>query len=152
MWEISNSLQLLSFAYSVCLGVVFCLMYDVLRAFRRVASSKDFAVFVQDIGFSVIAAFLTFTFLLSVTDGEIRLFALFGIALGFVVARLTVSIIFFRVLKFVFSRLFLLYSLVFCNIYKGFDFLEQKGYEIFKKSGKNLKKLLKRVYGLLYTK
>ena len=152
MWEISNSTQLLGFAYSMGLGGLFCLAYDILRALRKTFLIGTLTVCLQDMVFSVISAFITFTFLLGVTDGEIRAFVIMGIIIGFLVIRSSISVFYLKLLRFVFSRFSKLYHLIFLNIYKGFDFLEQKALRICKKSGKNFKKLLKRVWVLLYTR
>ena len=111
-----------------------------------------FTVFLQDIIFSLLSAFVTFNFLLSVTSGEVRAFVLFGIVIGFIIIRFTVSKVFYRVLKFMLLKIFAVFSLVRRNFYKCFDFLEGKVCGICKKSGKNFKKLLKIAGGLLYTK
>lgn len=137
MWEISNSLQLLSFARSLGLGAFLCLAYDILRAVRRARESDTLTVFLQDIVFSLFSSFVTFNFLLSVTGGDVRAFVLFGLALGFALTRLTVSLVFFRVLKFLILRISALFSYICRSFYKGFDYLEQKVAEICKKSGKN---------------
>jgi len=152
MWEVSNSLQLLNLLRSVVFGIIFCLFYDVLRSLRKVFNFSDFAVFFQDIAVSVILAITTFVFLLSITNGMLRMFVIVGMALGFLVSRLTISRLFFRVLTTLFSRLSVFFSGLFSKFYDGFEVFRKNIIKIFKKSGKTIKKLLKKVRGLWYTK
>lgn len=152
MWEINNSLQLLSFARAIGLGVVFCLAYDVLRALRKANNFETVTIFFQDAIFSVLAAFTVFAFLLSVTNGELRSFVLVGAALGFAVSRFTVSVVFLKVLTFTFSKILWLFSLCSASLYSCFDFFEKNIKKICEKCRKTLKKLLKILKGLLYTK
>ena len=152
MWEIDNGLQLLSVVRSAALGVLFSLLYDVLRALRRVKSYGDAAVLIQDIVYSVTIAFITYTFLLSVTNGEVRAFVIISIALGFLISRFTVSYLFFRVWVFIISKLDYIIKAVSQAVYGGYDRLVSSCAGIYKKSGKYLKKHLKKFKGLLYTK
>ena len=152
MWEINNSLQLLSLARAVALGVIFCLGYDILRAVRKAFSFSVAAVFFQDTFFSLLIAVVTFLFLLSVTNGELRAFVILGICIGFIVCRFTISLLFFNLLKFVILKgkfAFLFLSGIF---YSGFDRIERNITIFFKNSVKTVKKLLKKGKGLLYTK
>ena len=63
MWEIDNLSQLLGFLYSVVLGIIFCLVYDVLRAFRAEIKFGTAAVFAADILYSVFCAVTCFCFM-----------------------------------------------------------------------------------------
>ncbi len=152
MWEINNFFQLLSLARSAGLGVLLCLCYDILRSARKTFSFSTIAIFFQDVIFFLVSAFVTFLFLLSVTNGEIRAFVLFGIAFGFALSRFTISKIFYLGLKFILIKIRAGFTLISNFFYKCFDSFEANGAKIFKKWGETLKKLLKRGKGLLYTK
>ncbi len=152
MWEINNSLQLLSFARSVGLGCILSLIYDCFRIFRKLFGSSAVSVFLQDVFYAAFSAFLTFLFLLSVTNGEVRAFVLFGLAIGFVAARLTVSKLIYRFFVFSGSRIMRRISAVFSYIYGKFDLIEQNTVKFFENIRKTLKKLLKTQVDLLYTK
>ena len=91
MWEISSALQLQTSVCSFFLGSLLCVFYDVIKAFRLSSGSKTTAVFAADIIFSFVAAIITFLFLLSTTNGEIRGYVLFLEALGFLIFRFTLS-------------------------------------------------------------
>jgi len=152
MWAVSNSLQLLNLFRSIIFGIIFCLCYDVLRALRKVYSYRTFTVFLQDIIVSSVLACATFIFLLATTNGQLRMFVVVGMALGFLISRLTVSRIFLPLLTTSCSRLSVFFSSIFGRIYHSFDILEKNIIKNSKKSIKTLKKLLKKVAGLLYTK
>ncbi len=152
MWEINNSFQVLSFIRSVGLGIIFALIYDILRSFRSVKENSVWQIFFQDVTYSLICAFTTFTFLLCVTNGEIRGFTLIGIFMGFFISRVTFSLLWFRFLKFVFGWFFRLFDVISRRFYLGFDFLEKNIVVFCKKTVETLKKLLKKSKVLLYTK
>ena len=152
MWEINNSLQLLSFARALLLGIIICLGYDVLRVYRKVYDFSSLGIFFQDVIFSVLAAFVVFIFLLGVTNGEMRGYIFLGLLIGFVVSRLTLSRIWFLSLRFVLSKIKLIFSLVSGFIYKAFDKIEGYVTTFSKNCIKTIKKLLKTQGNMLYTK
>ena len=152
MWEISNTHQLINFGWSVVLGIIFCTLYDVLKAIRKVISFSAISIFFQDIFFSLALAFTTFTYLLSVTNGELRGFIFVGIVVGFVLARVTFSIIFVRFLKWIIGLIYGLFSVAFSWFYATFDRLIENMLKFCQKRAKDLKKLLKNACKLLYTK
>ena len=78
MWEIDNYDQVITFLLSLVLGATFCAFYDVIRAVRRVCFNSFIAVNICDIVTWIIYAFVTFIFLISRTNGEIRSYVLFG--------------------------------------------------------------------------
>lgn len=152
MWEISNSLQILSFARSLVLGILICLIYDILRAKRHAVKSTVVAIFFEDIIFSVLTAFITFLFLLSITNGEMRGFVFFGMAIGFLISRISISFIWFKILNYIFINISNGYVWLFKRIYSGFDYVSENIAYLFKKSKKRVKKVLKKLWCLLYTK
>ncbi len=152
MWEISNSLQLLSFARALLLGVIICLGYDILRVHRKVYDFSVIGIFFQDLVFSILTAFVVFIFLLGVTNGEMRGYVFLGLSIGFAVSRLTLSRIWFLVLKLIFSRIKSIFSWLSGYIYMAFDKIVGYVATFFKKSFKTIKKLLKTQGKMLYTK
>ncbi len=152
MWEISNTLQLLSFARALLLGVIICLAYDILRVYRKVYDFSRIGIFFQDVLFSVLSAFVVFLFLLGVTNGEMRGYVFLGLCMGFVFSRLSLSRIWFVLLKWIFSKIKTVFYLVSSGIYRTFDKIEAYVSTFFKKSLKTIKKLLKTQGKMLYTK
>ena len=91
MWEIDIAEQTLSFFISLALGGAFCFIYDLFRAVRRAFGFKNVKVFICDVLFFVICAFITFCFLLSLTNGMVRGYFIFGIIIGFLIVFFSVS-------------------------------------------------------------
>ncbi|MBO5210961.1 MAG: spore cortex biosynthesis protein YabQ [Clostridia bacterium] len=91
MWEIKNSFQLFSFAVSFLVGIIYCLIYDVLRAIRKTKQLPDTAVFLQDICYFILIAISTFIIFISLSNGEIRGYLLLAMALGFTACFVTLS-------------------------------------------------------------
>ena len=154
MWEISNYNQLISFLLSICLGAIFCMAYDVLRAFRRVFSNSFLAVTIQDILIWVLYAFTTFIFLISQTNGEVRGYVLFGEGIGFCIFRISISKLWLLLLQYFFLGISGVLRSVRGLLARIYASLGQKTL-IFKKGlieiGKSIKKLLKNMLRVLYT-
>ncbi len=151
MWEINNTSQILSFLYSVGFGCLCCAVYDMFRMLRRVGKPGAVAVFVQDIVYALLCAFFCFCFLLSVTGGKLRFYVFAGMALGFLLFRLTLSRLLFPPFVWIAAHLAQGYRL-FCRA--GGRFLDRfeakvtvfkaKAWAFCKKNGKQVKKLLKK--------
>ncbi len=154
MWEINSYNQTITFLLSLCVGGMFCGLYDIIRAARKVCLNSFWAVQLTDILLWVIYAFVTFIFLISRTNGEIRGYVLVGEALGFGMFRVSLSRLLFPVFKFIFltaSKINKIISGFLSDFYIKFESLIFKmGKSIFKIS-KSAKKLLKNVCRLLYT-
>lgn len=121
MWEIDNKLQILSLLQSLSLGVFYCLFYDLFKAIRLTINLNAKAIFFQDIIYFAIISPLTFCFLLSVTNGEIRGYVFILASLGFFITRLTFSRIWLLILKTVlkiFLKFYRLLRINFDRLYK----------------------------------
>ena len=81
-----NQVLLLSVGFGSLLGLV----YDLFRLIRLAVGRKK-AVFLQDLLYFVVAAFLTVLFLLAVNRGSLRLFILLAMAAGFFSYYVTLS-------------------------------------------------------------
>lgn len=91
MWEINNNEQIVSFLLSVMLGTASCLIYDIIRARRKIVKPPVISVLVTDLVCFISGAFFCFCFLLAYTAGEPRVYVFIGIAFGFAVCRRTLS-------------------------------------------------------------
>ncbi len=159
MWEINNGFQALSFLYSIIIGIILAVFYDILKAIRISFKISDFAVFLTDIIYYIISAVASFCFFLSVSDGEIRFYILFGFVIGFLIWRITVSKFFIIILKYLFSLIFKINKFLSDKIYGFFDAffsftvgISKKAIIFLKNSENTLKKLLKKTKDMLYTK
>ncbi len=118
MWEIDVTEQTVSFFISLALGGFFCLFYDMFRAARKVRFFSAFWVFVQDTFFFAVCAVVTFCFLLSLTQGLIRGYFIFGILLGFLIVFFSVSRFFLKFLTAVLKAIITLKKRIknFCRL------------------------------------
>ncbi len=105
MWEIDNNFQLISFLISCGVGVIYCLVYDILRAVRKSTNVTDGMVFLQDIVYFIIISITTFMLLTALSNGEIRSYVIIGLMLGFLLCFCTFSKINLKILVFFFSKL-----------------------------------------------
>lgn len=154
MWEIDNYSQIITFVLFLCLGAVFCIVYDVIRAMRKVCINSFLAVTVTDILIWILYAFTTFIFLISRTNGEIRGYTLVGEALGFLLCRVSFSRILFPVLRLVFVKIAMAKKKTARYIgwfYIKFEALILKFGKRVSEIFKSAKKLLKNALKLLYT-
>lgn len=159
MWEISINDQMLTLLYSLCLGVILCVFYDVFKAFHKAGFDSPLQVFIGDILYCVIAAFATFLLLLSRTNGEIRGYVLVATLVGFIITRFTLShitvFLFTKILVFITGVWqFLNYNILRFLIIGG-RYIGRFFKKIIKKMStalKYIKKLLKSAIHLLYTK
>ena len=119
---------------------------------KHIKDKQTYYVFFQDVVFSLFSAFTIFTFLLSVTNGELRGFVFVSIAVGFIASRLTISRVWIWLLKLIIGIIKAGIRTVSKAVYAGFDTAERNIAIFSKKSVKDLKKLLKNARKLLYTK
>jgi len=94
MGHINVAYQTITFFLSIAFGAAACLVYDVFRIVHKLFCRSWFGVFVLDIIYWIIMAFVTFSFLLLRCGGEVRAFALFGLLSGFIICRFTLSPLF----------------------------------------------------------
>jgi len=95
--------QLTTFCYSIVLGLICGLIYDVFRLLRIAFRCGAILVFLTDIIFWLLCAFLTYSFLLCFTDGTVRFYVLIAAAAGFIIYLLTIGKLTRKVFLFVFK-------------------------------------------------
>lgn len=105
MWEINNDFQIIAFLVSIVTGGCYCVLYDILRALRKIKKVSDFSVFIQDVLYFSVIALLTFFLMMIFANGEIRGYIILGIISGFIACFLTLSKFIFKFLIFVFGFL-----------------------------------------------
>lgn len=146
MGYIDVSAQALTFLLSVVLGVLLCLLYDIIRVLHQTCIKGFFEVLVCDLLFWGIAAMLTFCFLIIRCQGAVRVFVLFGQFVGFIAVRFTVSRFFIAVLLRISSLLSFCVGNLSSLFYKVAALIEKR----IKKILIILKKVLQHKYKLLY--
>lgn len=87
------------FLYSCVIGFALGVLYDVFRILRLAIPSPRAVILVQDILFFSFCALLTFFFMLSTNEGQVRFFILIGELLGAIVQHLTLGVLTMRVSK-----------------------------------------------------
>ena len=155
MWEISNNNQIITFALSIALGGIFCLLYDVIRAVRKVGFNTALAVNFSDIIIWIVFAFGTFIFLMARTNGEIRGYALLGEAIGFFIMRISFSKIWFKILSWFLIKTANIKRKIDRHFYTFTAKVEKrllKGVKCVPKLFKSVKKFLKNAIKMLYNK
>ncbi len=109
MGYIDVSYQAVTFALSLLLGAVLCMLYDVVRALHKTYIQGFFEVLVCDLLYFGVSAVITFCFLVIRCQGSVRFFVLVGQLIGFMAVRLTLSrwflVVAVRILK-IFSYIF----------------------------------------------
>ncbi len=134
------------------MGGILCLLYDALRIFRKIFPPSTLRLFIEDTVFSLFSGIISFVFLLSVTNGEIRSFVLLGIGMGFLITRLTVSVLMLKIFVAILIPVKSVFRLLKAKFYNWFDSLVCNIGKFIKKHLKRCKKLLKTATDLLYTK
>ncbi len=147
MWVIENNQQLFSFVAAVIFGAVFCLFYDLFRAYRSVLSCSTLSVFFQDIFFWLTVSLTTFLLMLALCSGEIRAYVCFAELLGFLLCRLTLSKLFLFVTVFFLKKIISLLKVInaFINLLKDkICYLFLKLCRFLAKKSKNIGKYFKK--------
>ena len=94
------SIQTHYFLYSLCLGCIIGIIYDVLRLFREMGNwGRKPHFYLSDILIFIIAAFLFEIYTISFGYGKIRYYALLGSFLGFVIYINTLGSLTFSIEK-----------------------------------------------------
>lgn len=89
--ELSLKTQTVAFLITVLSGLLYGMIYDILRIFRIAVRHKSIAVIIEDILYFTVIALLTFLLALAQSRGEIRLYHIIGETLGFVIYYLTLG-------------------------------------------------------------
>lgn len=157
LYSVSLAGQTRLFLLSLGFGFFAGALYDLFRAARIVLGSKKQSYKITDILYLVTLGFLNFLFFLSCNEGEIRMFALLGEALGFTVYIFSVGFTFagyfekfFNLTKNFLSGVFKALTYPFRKIWKKLCSTVKKHLNSNKKSKNKSKYPLKVNKGLLY--
>jgi len=142
--EISIQGQTLAFIESILYGTLLGLFFDFFRLSRKVIKNA-FLVAFEDILFLFICTLVTFSFILRVSDGQVRAFLILGEILGFIIYCFSLSIIFmklsniiFKIIKTVFK---MIWKIFFIPIWKILSFFGHILHPLWKKISKIMKKI-----------
>ena len=159
MWEISNNTQIFNFILALVCGLIFCLFYDLFRAFRVCFNFKDSTVAFQDIIYFLVISILTFCLLLVTVNGQIRGYILFGILIGFLIFKILFSkliiVVFVFIIK-IFKFICLKINKFLLKFFAVAGSILEKNFKIILKIAKKVKNtckiLLQKLKCLLYNK
>ena len=141
--------QLKVFGLSIVLGVAFCLFYDLFRALHIKLVKSFVAVFVTDVLYWLILFPVTHSFLLLFCKGNVRAYVLFGILIGFVCCRLTLSKPFLKILLLIIDLIGKLFHLISLPFLAFFSLLDTIFNKLLQAAGNKLKKIFKKRKKLL---
>ena len=126
--------EALSFLYACLLGAGMGVIYDCFRLMRLVSGNRV-VVFFEDLLFSAICTLATLIFCIGFCAGKVRLYALVGEGLGFLIYHFTVGELVIRLLRAVISFMkalfFGIYKVFVFPIWKAACFFAQKTKKIF---------------------
>ncbi len=85
--QVENANQLLTFGMAILFGGILCFAYDCYRTMLSQLKAPSFLKHCADIVYCILGALACFCFLLVFSKGEIRIYALLGFVIGFLVIR-----------------------------------------------------------------
>lgn len=121
------------FFMSVLCGAIIGVINEPFRFLRHIGFESKVGVFIQDVLFMSIIAFVSFFFSLCYNKGEIRLFILLGEFCGFLIFRYTLGLLT--------GRLFSIIRLLLMKIYTFFN-----------KINKALSTIMNKIFAILLVK
>lgn len=141
LYSVSIAIQTRFFLRSLGFGFLAGALYDFFRAVRISFGNRKWAYILTDILYLTALGFFNFLFFLSVNEGEIRFFALFGEALGFIIYLFTVG---FTFIKY-FEKLVNLIKRILTAVFKVLTFPFRKFWAFIRKLLKKHQKMPKKI-------
>lgn len=89
------------FLLSCGTGFLLGILYEVFRLLRMMFSAKKGSIFFFDIGYCLLATFVSFVFILTANRGAVRWYIIFGIAAGWVIYYFALGGVAVRFSKFI---------------------------------------------------
>lgn len=161
LYSFSLASQTKSFLLSLGFGFIMGILYDVFRMIRISFSKNKKSFLFFDIVYCVILCFCSYLFFLTVNEGSVRMYLLFGEAAGFGIYYFSLGIAVFKaseklisVVKSAVGKIFKTVLFPFLWIFRKLRKIFKKISSLFIKKGKNIKNksnfLLKVYRHLLY--
>lgn len=97
LYSVSLAKQTANFLLSLGLGFITGALYDVFRIVRICISKGKIAFIISDILYFLVLGVLTFTFCLTVNEGELRFYILFGELVGFCIYYFSLGVVIFSI-------------------------------------------------------
>ena len=83
--------QITIFLFSMLLGAFLSLFFDGFRIMNAVLKVNLKRIFFEDVIYFVLSAIITFTYILVMNSGEIRVYIVLGEAIGWLIYRVTIG-------------------------------------------------------------
>ena len=151
---ISLSSQAKGFLFSMGFGMTVGVLYDIIRVIRLCFFKSKAALVFFDVAYILISSVASFLFMLTVTDGQLRLFIAVGELIGFLVYYFTFGIVAVRfsaeLADKIKRKLSKFFTFLFSPIFKILRPILLKISVFSKKMNKKSKKLTKNVNFLLH--
>ena len=89
--------QLYSFFIYIISGIIIGLFFDIFRILRRSFKTKDLITYIEDITFWIVTGIFLLFILFTFSNGQIRIYNIFGLFLGGVFYMLSISKYFIKI-------------------------------------------------------
>lgn len=132
------------FLWSIALGAVLCVFYDVFRVLRVAVRHSAAAAAVEDILFALVCAVATLLYLIRADCGEIRIFVLVGELIGFVLYYLTVGALVIGAARGIISAVKRVFSFIWRTVFAPITRLLEKIRLLIMKKQRNIAICLKK--------
>lgn len=150
--EISFGQQLGTFGLAVLLGGAVCVLYDLLRGWRRAARTRRGVVNLQDTLFFALAGAAVYCLCLVRCQGRVRLFVPIGAVVGFAAVRFLFSHLVMGVSSLLLGLVIRLFGAIWRPIAKFVRVALPAAAKKINILAKKVKNILKRVNVLVYNK
>lgn len=97
--EITVAQQTWEFLLAILLGAALGVCYDIFRIVRIAVVNPPALVIFEDIIYALVCASATLCYLISISDGRLRIFVLIGEVLGFVLYYCTLGVLVLKISK-----------------------------------------------------
>ena len=148
------------FLYALGFGFLLGILYNLVKALRMINPGAKGFVFFLDMLYFVVCTFLVFCFVMVTDSGNLRIYVVFGIALGWTVCYFSFGMIFSKAVGTIIGFIRAVFAAVFRwsdrlilsklrKKRKNEDFCKKNARKINKKAKFNLQKYRDIVYNLL---
>lgn len=144
LYSISLATQTRTFLLSLGIGFLSGIVYDTVRIIRLSFFKSKISVIISDIFFCLFTGILSFIFLITVNEGELRFYLLVGEILGFFVYYFSLGVVIFRFSQVIICFMKRLFKKIFSIIFKPIFSIYGKIKGICKKKTKKCKKIMEK--------
>lgn len=123
LYGLSLATQTKNFLFSLGLGFLMGLVYDLFRIIRLCISKGKISVLIFDLLYCIFLCFSTFIFLITVNEGQVRFYILLGEMIGFSVYYFSFGAIFFSFSGKIIDFIKLCFKRIFCVLLFPFKWI-----------------------------